>query len=381
MKGKKGLDILHVGNHTFPCVGGIESVIWNLAHSQSKQGNHVRILVFNTCTDNRTRLPSRETHDGVSITRIPFTGPKFYRRPSKKEVLMHVSSADVVHVHGFGPWIDILSSSRNEFSGKLFLTTHGGFLHTQKRKWLKKIYAYFSLPSVVRHTDGFVFVSDSDKEHFPTISPAKSAMIPNGAVFSSAKVNAKSRAKSVDSLFVGRLSSNKRIDRLLDAFSYVVRTLPSARLHIVGEDWEGLREKLEEKTVELNLSENVTFHGRISDAEMEKLNASSVLTVSASEHEGFGIGIVEGMGAGLIPFVSDIPAFRALVGANRGVCVDFAHAERAGNGWAAMLKKNTSARSKISKEVQAFARKEFDWDTVSKRTLDFYESTHREAYS
>ena len=51
-------------------------------------------------------------------------------------------------------------------------------------------------------------------------------------------------------LFVGRLSKNKRIDLLIDAFSLLQKKGIDFELRIVGEDWEGILPELKQKAKE-----------------------------------------------------------------------------------------------------------------------------------
>ena len=62
----------------------------------------------------------------------------------------------------------------------------------------------------------------------------------------------------------GRISRNKRIDRLLNVFAIIRGRRPRARLVIVGPDWEGLGEDLEMQAESLGVRGSVTFAGNLS---------------------------------------------------------------------------------------------------------------------
>ena len=62
-------------------------------------------------------------------------------------------------------------------------------------------------------------------------------------------------------LYVGRLEYIKGPDILIDAFNLVLKNLPNAHLHIVGDGT--MREELEKKTVILNIDKNVKFYGYV----------------------------------------------------------------------------------------------------------------------
>jgi glycosyltransferase involved in cell wall biosynthesis len=104
-------------------------------------------------------------------------------------------------------------------------------------------------------------------------------------------------------LAVGRLTPQKGFDTLIAAFAIVKKSLPSARLVIVGEGPERL--KLKAQIAQLNLGDSVVLPGftrKIFD-EYERAN----LFVCSSRTEGFGNVIVEALSFGLPIVSTDCP--------------------------------------------------------------------------
>jgi glycosyltransferase involved in cell wall biosynthesis len=108
-------------------------------------------------------------------------------------------------------------------------------------------------------------------------------------------VAARSRGTSV--VFVGRVSPNKGIARLLDAFEAFLCLDPSAHLSIVGrfDPADRYYEHLQRTLLERRLEAAVTFTGVVDEAELTAYYRTADLFVSLSEHEGFCVPLVEAM--------------------------------------------------------------------------------------
>lgn len=88
---------------------------------------------------------------------------------------------------------------------------------------------------------------------------------------------------------VGRLEPQKNFSFLLDAFARVLRTEPAAVLLIIGDGTQ--RTRLEAQADRLGVRGNVRFLGRRED--VRTVLAASDLLLLTSEHEGFGLVVVE----------------------------------------------------------------------------------------
>jgi glycosyltransferase involved in cell wall biosynthesis len=98
-------------------------------------------------------------------------------------------------------------------------------------------------------------------------------------------------------IFVGRIAPNKCQDDLLAAFCHYLEMDPDARLILVGigqpEDPYYARVC---SLIEANgLSDRVLLTGRATDAELQAYYRTADLFWSMSEHEGFGVPLIEAM--------------------------------------------------------------------------------------
>ena len=99
-------------------------------------------------------------------------------------------------------------------------------------------------------------------------------------------------------LFVGRVSPHKRQDDLIRMLAYYRACIdPNARLALVGgyRDQPQYHARLVALVAALHLEPAVTFAGAVSTAELVAYFRSASAFVSLSEHEGFGVPLLEAM--------------------------------------------------------------------------------------
>ncbi|MCK4335996.1 MAG: glycosyltransferase, partial [Candidatus Aenigmarchaeota archaeon] len=151
------MKILHVYNHFYPCVGGIERHIEDLCINLIKLGHTSNVCCLNTCGNSKEILKPHEKYKGINIYRIPYKDLKYYKIAPK--VLNIIKKYDVIHVHGLGFFPDILSSTKRLHKRPLILSTHGGIFHTKKMLFLKRLYFNLWSRHKLRKVDRIIAVS------------------------------------------------------------------------------------------------------------------------------------------------------------------------------------------------------------------------------
>jgi glycosyltransferase involved in cell wall biosynthesis len=98
-------------------------------------------------------------------------------------------------------------------------------------------------------------------------------------------------------LFVGRIAPNKCQEHLLEAFAHYLTMDREARLSLVG--WGDISDSYYRHIVntiqKLNLTKYVLISGQVNDAQLLAFYRTAHLFWSMSEHEGFGVPLVEAM--------------------------------------------------------------------------------------
>jgi glycosyltransferase involved in cell wall biosynthesis len=98
-------------------------------------------------------------------------------------------------------------------------------------------------------------------------------------------------------VFVGRTVANKKQDDLIAAFKIYLIADPSARLILIGlsADDDPYAFALRELVVQERLTESVILAGAVGDSQLAAYYRCADLFWSMSEHEGFGVPLIEAM--------------------------------------------------------------------------------------
>jgi glycosyltransferase involved in cell wall biosynthesis len=100
-------------------------------------------------------------------------------------------------------------------------------------------------------------------------------------------------------LVVGALSPYKGLVRTLDAHAELRARGHDLVLELVGSDWRGYRRVLERRVAELGTTASVAFRSAVSARELAALYETSLVLLTLSECESFGLPVVEAMRYGL----------------------------------------------------------------------------------
>jgi glycosyltransferase involved in cell wall biosynthesis len=179
------------------------------------------------------------------------------------------------------------------------------------------------MPFWVRLADRFVGVSDGvvralvDRWHAPA---ARTQRIYNPVPLIPAATAGEIAARSLVVGAVGRLSREKGMDVLIDAFARL--KTPDVRLVIGGDGPE--RQRLVEQAANLGVGERVEFLGRVASA-AEVYGLARVAAVP-SRTEAFGMTTVEALSAGLQVVATDCEGSREILSGGFGELVPIENA-------------------------------------------------------
>jgi alpha-1,3-mannosyltransferase len=321
--------IVHVVRQFYPSIGGLESVVLELATAQTRNGHAVRVLTLNRLFDahERKALPERDSIRDIEIIRVPFFGSQRY--PLAFSAIKHIRDADIVHVHGIDFFVDYFAWTKVLHRRTLVVSTHGGYFHTSFAVRLKRFYFSAITRLTLTWYHGVAAVSTSDYELFRTIRPRGMVCIENGVNISK-YFDAGSPTPIKSILSIGRFAMHKRLDLLISFFATLRRRDPEWTLRILGPPWDLTVSDMNLLAEKTGIHEILELVVSPSEAQIRNIMASCSIIASASEYEGFGLTALEGISAGLIPLLSDIPPFQRLIDrCGIGMLLDFSNAESA----------------------------------------------------
>lgn len=325
--------VAHVVRQYYPSIGGFEEVVKNLAKHQIASGHDAYVITLDRyfkALD--TPLAEKETIDGVSVIRIPFTGSTRY--PLAPSVLKYIKNADIVHVHAIDFFYDFLAITKLIHKKKLVATTHGGFFHTQYASNFKKIF----FNTITRFSSLFyskvIASSENDGEIFKQIIPMrKLQVIENGVDIEKLYVESKTKFPPT-LLYFGRWSENKGILETLNLFNKLKRSDPNTnwKMIIAGRPYDLSKHDITKMVDKLDLANVVEVIDNPKTETLKSLTMMASYFISMSKFEGFGIAPIEAMSAGLTPILSAIEPFKKLVkNTNQGLIINQSHSNAVEN--------------------------------------------------
>jgi alpha-1,3-mannosyltransferase len=346
-------------------VGGLEKVVLELALRLREHG--VAMDVAHIAPGLRRVV---EQVSGIAVYRIPLRGSRFLGWAPDLGSLQR--NYDLLHVHD--PQLLAISANVRWMSGDIpaVLSTHGGFWHTDKLSLLKRVFERTMLGGAVRHYRRVLASSVGDLEYFRHYT--NRAYLCNNGV-NVKEFNAVVRDDSPGLhrwIYWGRLSSNKRVDVAIDYVAHARRLGHPVQLLICGQDFDRLMPELRAQVIRLELSEAVRFETFLDDAALRAELSKRDLFITASEHEGFGLGVVEAMAAGLVVVCRNMsPLNRFFVPGESGSFLRFDGTAEDIRALDEVLATTSAKVAAMSRAARAAAM-EYDWAAALPRFLEHY---------
>lgn len=355
--------------HSFVNPGGVKRHIFGLKEEFKRRGVYSKIIA-------PRREKSEDYGDDVILLGTSFPvvigGTQAdlvvnFNPPAIEKVLKK-EKFDILHFHNFilpSGW-QILEKSKSVN----VLTLHAD---TEGSKFLNfSGLLYFWRQIINWKINGLIGVAPLSLKGFEKFKGPK-AVIPNGIDLEEFNPCAKKIKKFLDGkinlLFVGRFEERKGLIYLLKAYQILEKEFKNLRLLIVG---EGPERAVCENFVKAEGLREVYFEGEKTDRELVRYyNTVDIFVSSAIFGESFGIVLLEALACQkpVVAFANE--GYRELLEGKRGAILvknkdEKDLAEKIGG-----LVRNKKLRKKMGewglKEV-----KEYSWQTVADKVLDFY---------
>jgi len=286
------------------------------------------------CTRNYHDLPTNETVNGVHIHRTRIVGKSVWMNSILYLVdtffwlILNRSKYDVIHCQQiYGPTMVAAVSSL--ITGKPILTRITLSGETGEANTVRKMPLWRIRRRLINFVSKFVVLTSEMKGEIAElgISPNKIEIIYNATEIPSESAydgDTRARYKTVLNLdqekivvFTGRLSHEKGLDILIEAWTKVRKKHQNAHLLLLGEggDFRNVEVEMRKMVVDLEILDSVHFLGHVPNPKDYIL--ASDLFVLPSRAEGMSNSLVEAMACGAVIVTSNIPAMVELCESGR----------------------------------------------------------------
>lgn len=218
---------------------------------------------------------------------------------------------DVIHIHGLFNPVSSFSATICRKRGFPYVIrpfgTLSGYTFSRNR-WFKKPWFQFIDKPNLNGADGIHFTTEAEFREANRLGiplEKKKWVVPppfRGEM--SGDITSEDKFKEPVCLYMSRLHPIKNIEVLLHAWSDVSNKIPKAKLLIAGSGDKSYEQSLQKLANNLNLSDSVEFKGFVTGNEKSDLLKKSWVFALPSQHENFGIAVLEAIAAGLPVVIS-----------------------------------------------------------------------------
>ena len=303
---ENGLDIAQVAPYYPPHLGGMQIVAASLAECLAVD-NRVRVF---TSRVGATRALRFEVDRNLVVRRFPAievaNTPIF---PTALPFLLALPRRAIIHVHVTQAFTPELAAMGSLLGGRPLVAHYHMDVDPSNYPRLLSVYKRRILAPILRRARRVLVLDDSQASlihEWYEVPADRIKVLENGvdARFYSKQETKPINARPYRILFVGRLSGQKNVNRLLDAVSLITRPV---ELVIAGDGAE--RDDLERRASTTDPS-GIKFVGRqTADALVQWYRWADVLA-STSDREGMPLTFLEAMAAGVPIVGTDVPGTR-----------------------------------------------------------------------
>jgi glycosyltransferase involved in cell wall biosynthesis len=308
--------VLHVLSGIDPRVGGPVAALVGLAEAQVSLGLRVSVLAT-WCAHADLSLAQRLLRRKVDVRTIgPCNAWMSRHRDVPRVAETMVREADVVHIHAM--WEDVqhqtaLAAQRH---GVPYVVRPCGMLDPwsfSHSRWKKQLYMAWRMRRNLNKASAIHFMTQREREvtRFHHIR-APAIVEPNGVdleEFVSLPPRGTFRQKHPQIgqkpliVFLGRIHPGKGVEHLIPAFARMKKS--DAMLAVVGPDSDGFGREMAVLAERHGATDRVVFTGLLSGRDKVAALSDADVFALPSNHENFGVAVVEALAAGTPVVVSD----------------------------------------------------------------------------
>ncbi|MBI3379827.1 glycosyltransferase family 4 protein [Candidatus Gottesmanbacteria bacterium] len=397
------MKIVHLTEYFQPKIGYQE---YYLALEQQKLGHEVTVVtsdryfpfhdfhkIYKGILKERIINPGKFIEENVSVIRLPVLfefghGSAIYL----KNLFSTVKniSPDIIEVDGVFSILSWQISTIAETLGiPLVYDSHASTFNTKLNDtFIKKIYYYFfklfAIPHIKRCAKYYLAVGESEKyllQREYSLKDSEITIIPLGADTSKFKFNEKHRNdlrkqlripnNTVVFIYAGKITPNKDIHILLDAFNRVSRNIPNVKMLLIGDGNPTYINTLEDKIKEYNLETSIIFHPFVKHKDLAQYFSAADIGIWPGNLSNT---ILEALSCSLpiiVPkVISEAQTSDHLVSYKNGF--QFKRGSRSSLADAIEKFKNKTIRKQMGEASKRLVMDFFDWEAIAEKHLRIY---------
>ena len=297
---------------------------------------------------------------------------KWYQIPSALHKKVGEVKHDILHLNSFNYAFQAYLLKSKYPQSKVVIQHHAENPRNPIKRFFMK---YFS-----SSLDGFIFSSQElynvwMKEKVITTGKIFSEIMEGSSDFSfrnrdEMRIKTGLFGKPV-MLWVGRLNENKDPLTVLSGFTILLQDFPDAKLYMIYSEDKLKQQVLSFIDQNSILKISVKLLGFINHNDIDNYFNSADYFVLGSHYEGSGYSLVEAMSCGVVPIVTDIPAFRMITNRGQiGILWKFGEADSFYKSAKEIINKPLEVESK--KTVDHFTDN-LSFTAIAKKAKSFYE--------
>jgi glycosyltransferase involved in cell wall biosynthesis len=376
------MQIVHVIDGLTTAAGGPTFALIGQAQAQAKMNLKVRVI--STWRQGESIPASASlSQAGAEIVPIALMN-RIFKSISDARNQLHrlLSDADVVHIHGIWANIHHQTAVICRELGKPYIFHPCGMLDpwSLRRKWLKKrLYLALRLRRDLEQARAIHVASLWERDRTALLGLKRPLVIvPDGVdldEFGQLPARGRFRDKypALQNrsliVFLGRIYPGKGLELLVSALSKLADR--STMLAVVGPDSQGYQATVQSCVDKLKLGNRVVFTGLLQGNNRIEALVDADLFCLPSEHENFGIAVMEALASGTPAIISDQVAIHhevVLAGAGESLPLDVDRFVDALQRWL-----NDPNKRRIAGEAgRKLALTDFNWDRIAQLWMQVY---------
>jgi glycosyltransferase involved in cell wall biosynthesis len=368
------MKILRVVSDLYPSVvGGIGIHAHEMSKQQARLGHDVTVYTANNGNEAR-----EEFRDGYKIIRfkndLKLMGNSISFRLFR-ELFKIRNDFDIIHAHSHLFFSTNLCAFVRKWGSSPLVITNHGLISQTVPMWAHKIY----IPTIAKWTfksaDKIICYIEREKSMLKKLSidSNKIAVIHNGTD-TNMFIPCEKEKDNNQILWIGRFTPGKGVEYLIDAFSILVKEYSDFKLLMIGRG--PLKENIEQKIQDLNLSKNVIIKEFVPNSELPEIYQSSDVFVLPSLNEGVPRTILEAMACGIPVVCTELPQLVNVVD-GCGLLVPVKDSQALAEGISKIISDRELAQ-KFGRNGRAKVVENYSWGDTIKKTVQLYEELTQE---